>query len=358
MSGRRAGAGAGTLDAVALAPRPREPRPGPPPRDLGPGAGARVVPERRGGPWRRPCPFAGRLAASRVWSPRDGHRRAHFAAGKPRLGGGAGPRAAASGRARLRSARAPEAGPFPTGRRARAPPGRGAGSARGGPPAAFPPGGPEAGPPSPRATRNAASSRRERPHRTRRSRRPDSGESGGARPGVTSAGSAARCWGAGAPSGGTRLLLGGEAGGRVTLQATFGTGLFGGAPAGVRLLTPGPASRGRPALPAGHTAPAALGLPAQPVALPPTRPFQRSPCPVLVSPGPRRAPLRQALGEMAALGGCQQPPRAPSPVSLKSPGTPGACRPEAQLRSHSRQHGTASPTHRRPPGAGTVGAGG
>lgn len=147
MSGRRAGAGAGTLDAVALAPRPREPRPGPPPRDLGPGAGARVVPERRGGPWRRPCPFAGRLAASRVWSPRDGHRRAHFAAGKPRLGGGAGPRAAASGRARLRSARAPEAGPFPTGRRARAPPGRGAGSARGGPPAAFPPGGPEAGPP-------------------------------------------------------------------------------------------------------------------------------------------------------------------------------------------------------------------
>ncbi|XP_035887355.1 zinc finger protein GLI4 isoform X1 [Phyllostomus discolor] len=41
---------------------------------------------------------------------------------------------------------------------------------------------------------------------------------------------------------------------------------------------------------------------------------------------------------MAAPGGCQQPPRVPSPVSLKSPGTPGAHHPEAQLRSHGRQH--------------------
>uniref|UniRef100_K9IXD9 Putative c2h2-type zn-finger protein n=1 Tax=Desmodus rotundus TaxID=9430 RepID=K9IXD9_DESRO len=40
---------------------------------------------------------------------------------------------------------------------------------------------------------------------------------------------------------------------------------------------------------------------------------------------------------MAALGCCQQPPRVLSPVSLKSPGTPGAHHLEAQLRSHSPQ---------------------
>lgn len=69
------------------------------------------------------------------------------------------------------------------------------------------------------------------------------------------------------------------------------------------------------------------------------------PAMVFISPGPRCAHLRQALGKMAALEDGQEPPRVPSPVSLESPGTPGTQHQEAQLHSHN-QHGTrlAPPT--------------
>uniref|UniRef100_A0A2K5KC70 Uncharacterized protein n=1 Tax=Colobus angolensis palliatus TaxID=336983 RepID=A0A2K5KC70_COLAP len=45
---------------------------------------------------------------------------------------------------------------------------------------------------------------------------------------------------------------------------------------------------------------------------------------------------------MAALGDVQKSPSAPSPVSLSSPGTPGAQHHEPQLHLHGHQHGSPS----------------